>query len=322
MSRILLFGCGSGMRDFFSIMPESVDIVGLCDNDPRKHGSTVLGYKVYAPQYINELEFEFVIVTTRNGEEIRNQLIELGVEQDRIFNMFACFEKALRDHVNKDIDFFNNILNFGIHRISFCTMPVWPLPLPETHKYEDDYCRMMSLKLTAERIIRNNIQGAVAELGVYKGEFASMLNIIFPDRKLYLFDTFKGFNDNDVLVEQKNYFSSASTGEFNDTNIELVIGRMTHPDRVVVCQGYFPETAKDLNTTFAFVSIDVDLYKPTLAGLEYFYPRLCPGGCIFVHDYNNRRFMGVKKAVEEFCLSTGAPLTLLPDYGGTAILPK
>jgi O-methyltransferase len=70
------------------------------------------------------------------------------------------------------------------------------------------------------------------------------------------------------------------------------------------------------------VSLDVDLYKPTLAGLEYFYPRLSVGGCIFIHDYNNRRFKGVRKAVEEFTDATGATLVQLPDFAGTAILSK
>lgn len=40
-------------------------------------------------------------------------------------------------------------------------------------------------------LIRNNVQGNVAELGAYKGEFAKRLNQLFSDRKLYLFDTLK-----------------------------------------------------------------------------------------------------------------------------------
>jgi O-methyltransferase len=70
------------------------------------------------------------------------------------------------------------------------------------------------------------------------------------------------------------------------------------------------------------VSLDVDLYKPTLAGLNYFYPRLVKGGCIFIHDYNNRRYKGVRSAVEEFTDAAGLPIVQLPDFAGTAILSK
>ena len=46
-------------------------------------------------------------------------------------------------------------------------------------------------------IIERNILGSMAELGVYKGEFSACLNQMLPDRKLYLFDTFEGFHNND-----------------------------------------------------------------------------------------------------------------------------
>ena len=48
------------------------------------------------------------------------------------------------------------------------------------------------LKYYADEIYRKNIGGNVAEAGVYQGEFASLMNKYFPDRKLYLFDTFEG----------------------------------------------------------------------------------------------------------------------------------
>jgi O-methyltransferase len=73
---------------------------------------------------------------------------------------------------------------------------------------------------------------------------------------------------------------------------------------------------------YAFVSLDVDLYQPILAGLEYFYPRLSAGGYIFIHDYNNARFSGVRMAVEAFLAHTHAPALPLPDFAGSLILTK
>ncbi|MDR3334041.1 MAG: TylF/MycF family methyltransferase [Treponema sp.] len=58
-----------------------------------------------------------------------------------------------------------------------------------------DHVRHSSLRLITEEIRERNIEGAVAELGVFKGDFAKRLNIAFPDRKLYLFDTFDGFDE-------------------------------------------------------------------------------------------------------------------------------
>jgi O-methyltransferase len=81
-------------------------------------------------------------------------------------------------------------------------------------------------------------------------------------------------------------------GDFVNTSVDLVMKKMAHPAKVRIVQGYFPESLQDLDDTFAFVSLDVDLYQPISAGLEWFYDRLSRGGYIFVHDYNNRRYRG------------------------------
>ena len=52
-----------------------------------------------------------------------------------------------------------------------------------------------------------------------------------------------------------------------------------------------------------------------------FYPRLSPGGAIFLHDYNSRQFDGVKEAVLAYERDHGPlPLVPLSDLHGTAVL--
>ena len=58
-----------------------------------------------------------------------------------------------------------------------------------------DYVRISLLELVSYEIRDRKILGSVAEVGVYKGDFAKYINYFFPDRKLYLFDTFEGFPD-------------------------------------------------------------------------------------------------------------------------------
>ena len=70
------------------------------------------------------------------------------------------------------------------------------------------------------------------------------------------------------------------------------------------------------------VSLDVDLYDPTLAGLRWFYPRLNAGGYIFVHDYNNVRYLGVKRAVDTFLKEERACCFPLPDFAGSVIIAR
>ena len=130
----------------------------------------------------------------------------------------------------------------------------------------------------AQEIYRQNISGSVAEAGVFRGEFAKLINRYFPDRKLYLFDTFQGFDDRDITYEE-GYDRDPERGEyFKETSIDLVMSKMQHPENVVVRQGYVPESLEGVDDKFCFVNLDMDLYKPTLEALRWFYPRICAGG--------------------------------------------
>ena len=186
---------------------------------------------------------------------------------------------------------------------------------------EGGYIRLSSLELVADEIHDKGVAGAVAELGVYRGRFAKKINEIFPDRSLYLFDTFTGFDAKDVQSEIANRYSTASV-DLTDTSVEVVLASMPHAEKCIVKKGYFPETASDVDDTFAFVSIDADLYEPIYQGLRFFYPRLSRGGYIFVHDYNNAEFKGARQAVRQFCQESGAAYFPLSDYAGSAVISK
>ena len=320
--RIVIFGTGSGLVDLLTVLPADVVIVGLLDNDILKQGTRVHDNTVHAPRAVAGMAFDRIVVTPRDGSAMRSQLVELGVPGEKILLFHSSYDAALQKVVNHDTEALRRDLGIVMHPLSPCTMQLWPIPCPGVETSADDYCRGMAIRLAAQRILARSTPGAVAELGVYKGWLAAVLNRLLPQRTLYLFDTFEGFSEKDLADGEEKKHSAAAVGEFQDTNVELVLSRMAHPDKVIVRKGYFPDTAEGLEDTFALVSLDVDLYKPIAAGLRYFYPRLSPGGYLFVHDYNNLRFKGVKAAVEEFVDETGAPLVQLPDLFGTAILTK
>ena len=58
--------------------------------------------------------------------------------------------------------------------------------------------------------------------------------------------------------------------------------------------------------------LDVDLYDSTLAGLDFFYPRMVPGGIIISHDFPT--LSGVSLAFEEFFADK--PSTYIELAGG------
>ena len=187
-----------------------------------------------------------------------------------------------------------------------------------------DYIRLATLELIAYEIRLKKVPGSVAELGVYRGDFAKKINEAFPDRKLYLFDTFEGFDKHDVAFDKARGYPDVllKEGFLTQTDADFVKNVMKYPSNCIIKKGVFPDTARGVEDLFAFVNIDVDLFKPIYEGLKFFYPRLEKGGYIFVHDFNNVDWQGVREAVTKFCFENQISYIPIPDAHGSVIIAK
>lgn len=193
------------------------------------------------------------------------------------------------------------------------------IPLKDVRNDVD--LRLALLRRYAEMIQERNIKGDCCELGVFRGEFAAEINRCLADRKLYLFDTFEGFDDADLKEE------TGKTGfhpDFSQTSISTVLSALPHPENAVIVKGRFPDSLEDtdLPEKLCFVSLDADLYEPTIQGLNLFWPRLSEGGMILVNDCESLQFPGVGRAVNEFCSRNGLFNIPLNDLHGSVILLK
>lgn len=153
---------------------------------------------------------------------------------------------------------------------------------------------------------------SVVEGGVYQGEFAKIINKCFPNSKLYLFDTFGGFDNRDVEYEKGKHSFGLNEGELSDTSVDLVMSKMSFPDNIEIRQGYFPSTAYDIDDIFCFVNLDFDLYLPILEGLRFFYPKMLQGSVLLIHDYYNIALPGVKDAIEDYEKEMSMQLIKIP----------
>jgi len=184
-----------------------------------------------------------------------------------------------------------------------------------------DKVRFYNLWFQVERLKRLNVQGAFAELGVYKGETALMMHYMDDTRRLHLFDTFEGFDSKDLDLE-KNKDERYTTDNFSDTTIESVKELFKDAKNVSFYPGYFPATTKSLTEkTFALVHIDADLYLPTIEALKFFYPKVASGGVLIIHDFNHT-WDGIKKAVDEFMATIPESLVEVLDWQGSVMIIK
>lgn len=182
-----------------------------------------------------------------------------------------------------------------------------------------DLARLVMFLENAAVLEREGIAGSLAELGVYKGTTARLLHELLPKRRLWLFDTFEGFDERDLAQERK-----AATFRFDDTSLEAVLRHVGDTGDVRACKGRFPETAGAVpdDEFFALVHLDADLHQPTADALAFFYPRLAPGGFLIMHDYGSGAWTGVAQAVDAFFATRPESIVRIPDKSGTAIVRR
>ena len=196
--------------------------------------------------------------------------------------------------------------------------------------FRDYSPKTAALRKLAWRLDELGVAGAAADLGAGRGDISWQLNALMPGRKLYLFDTFTGYDPRDIAREQELQLSDAKAGDYALTPYEQehlgtrLLGRMPYPDQVQLCPGWFPDTALPLeDVQYALVHMDAGLYRPTFAGLQYFFPRMSRGGVIVLCGYENGKSESVRRAVADLEAQYGAFLiTPLCDLDGTVLITR
>lgn len=171
-------------------------------------------------------------------------------------------------------------------------------------------------------ILLKNVRGNAAEAGVFQGDTARIINYLLPNRKLYLVDSFAGFCNRDVNYDSQSGYSDSEEGDYQYSDDETILNRMPYKNQCKIVKGFVPESLMEIDDTFCFVHIDMDLYIPIFEALSFFYPKMESGGYILVHDCLNPCFPGARKAVQDYCRKEKLGYGILPDGQGTAMITK
>lgn len=175
------------------------------------------------------------------------------------------------------------------------------------------------------------VEGGRAECGVFSG-FSALLLCKVEEAlgrgamgDFFLLDSFEGLSEikRDDLLQQGEGAIGASRYSRGDMRVpfervQAVFGDYRH---VRILKGWIPQVFAGLpERPWSFVHVDVDLYEPTLASLEYFFPRLSKGGVIVNDDYATADFPGAGRAWDRFCTQRQVPFLVLDT--GQAVLMR
>lgn len=311
---VYIYGTGCGAGDLVDEVLSPAKVTAFVE---RGGGGTFLEKPVISLEQLAARNFDLLVVASRDAEYVERRCGELGIDAGKVF--FLRNHMKLLDR-NSNYEAARELLGATyIDRMrnteKLIRVPLWTEKEIAGPDSENDYVRLKTLEAICMRLA--DVPGAAAELGVNKGGFARWINAFLPERDLYLFDTFSGF-DPEESTDCGEGFKEAH----RHAAAEAVRALLSHPEKAVIREGLFPETAKGLEEVrFALVSLDADLEESTLAGLRYFLPRLKKGGFLLLHDYNNPKLPGVRHAVERWEAEKGK-LTAVPlcDVNGTLVI--
>ena len=286
----IIFGAGIQGKKYFNENGDTSEILAFVDNSEDKWNKLYCGRPVIQPGQIASYPYERLVVAI-------DDLTEMGCAQ------------------------VNGILN----QLKEMDIPFDKITLSDC-RYSPNDARVDFLRKFSQIINEANLSGAVAECGVYRGHFSGYISRFFPNKTLYLMDTFKGFDKRDIAFETTpesvEWCKGGSIPWLMRGNAEIALLRCDNRERVHIRSGFVPETLTGLkDERFCFVNLDMDLYAPTLDALRFFHPKMVQGGIILVHDYYHTFFHGIKEAVDEFAKENEFTRLPIGDWCSIAICP-
>ena len=178
--------------------------------------------------------------------------------------------------------------------------------------------RLNALIDAVNYVVKNKIDGAFVECGVWKGGSIMTMALTLKDlgdegRDLYLYDTFSGMSapsDVDVSIRgEKAYgrFSQTKLSE-NSSNWcfssldevkENVFSTEYPKGKIHFIRGKVEDTIPtNLPNEIALLRLDTDWYESTKHEMTHLFPLLKQNGVLIIDDYGH--WEGARKAIDEY----------------------
>jgi O-methyltransferase len=198
--------------------------------------------------------------------------------------------------------------------------------LTETPDFLAKETRLYTIsELIQNHVFRNEIPGHFAECGCFRGHSSYVIASLLKQQEFqdtfWIFDSFEGISEKSP--EDKKGEGAGVPQNFLKAPLEHLKKVLKPFPFVSIHKGWIPEvfeTAPIATEKFAFLHVDVDLYKPTKACLDFFFSRLSPGGVIFISNYNVSHWPGSMQAVDEFVANNRTAFFLKNQIEGCVIV--
>lgn len=147
-------------------------------------------------------------------------------------------------------------------------------------------------------------------------------------RRIVAFDTFGKFPEAQFEDDRKcrdRFVDAAGDESVRRTDLIEILQHQGLFENIELIEGDLCQTipeyiAANVQLKIAMLHVDVDLFEPTAACLEHFYPHVVRGGVVILDDYG--AFPGANKAIDEYFADMQIAVQKLPYSSNVAFVVK
>lgn len=163
----------------------------------------------------------------------------------------------------------------------------------------------------------SKLPGDFVECGVNEGWLSSTVCAFIDfnslDKKFYLYDTYEGIPEEQISEREKE---RSALHKYIDC-YERTKGTFAKYPRVELIRGKVPDTLPLAPIErLSYLSIDMNIAAPELAAIEYFWPKISPGGVVILDDYAFGGYDAQHETMNQFAASIGHSILTMPTGQG------
>jgi hypothetical protein len=170
-----------------------------------------------------------------------------------------------------------------------------------------------------------HLPGDLVECGVARGCLSGTIchYIGFNEtgKSFYLFDTFKGIPEEQMLPTERAHAREHNEGSYDDC-YEIVKRKFAPYPRVRLIRGKVPDTFAQVQIDkVCYLSIDMNIAAPEVAAMRFFWDKLVTGAVVVFDDYGWSGYEEQHKALDAFAAEKGVRIATLPTGQGLLLKP-
>lgn len=129
--------------------------------------------------------------------------------------------------------------------------------------------------------------------------------------KMHLYDSWGAMRKQELLHNEMSH-----VGNYSSLDINMVKKNLKEFDEQIIYHvGYIPDSLisePKSPESIVYLHIDLNSAKPTLATLEFFFPKLFRGGIVLFDDYGQEEYKETKNVIDKFFSKKPGMLLKLP----------